>query len=103
METTLDRHLETTPGVCAGKPRIAGTRITVADIVTLHLRLAHSLEEVAGKYDLSLAAVYAAMAYYHDHRQAIDRSIEEDRAFVEALRGQNPSLLKARLESLRRG
>ena len=52
------------------------------------------LEEIAGKYDLSLAAVYAAIAYYYDHRTDIDRSIKEDVAFAEAFQRDYPSPLK---------
>lgn len=52
MEVVLDCHIEITPDVRGGRPRIAGTRITVADIVIMHLRLGQSLEEIAGKYDL---------------------------------------------------
>ncbi|MFN8455241.1 MAG: DUF433 domain-containing protein [Anaerolineae bacterium] len=101
MEAVLDRYIEITPGVRSGKPRLANTRLTVADIVLMHLRLGQSLEEIAGKYELSLAAVYAAMAYYHDHRVAIDQSIEEDVAFAEAFRHNNPSPLQDKLKALR--
>jgi len=59
--------------VRSGKPRLASTRITVADVVLMNLRLDLSLEEIAATYDLPLAAVYAAMAYYHDHRDDIGR------------------------------
>ena len=64
------RHIKSTPEVRGGKPHITGSRITVADIVLMHLRLGQSLEEIAGKYELPLAAVYAAIAYYFDHRAA---------------------------------
>ncbi len=101
MKTRLNRHIETTPRVRGGKPYIAGTRITVADIVLMHLRLGQSLEEIAGKYDLSLAAVHAAMAYYYDHQVEIDRSIEEDATFAEAFRRNNPSPLKEKLKIIR--
>jgi uncharacterized protein (DUF433 family) len=36
-------HIEVTPGVRGGKPRIAGTRITVADVVLLHRRMGRAL------------------------------------------------------------
>jgi uncharacterized protein (DUF433 family) len=62
MATTLNHHIESTPNVCSGKPRIARTRITIADIVITFLRMGQSLEIVAGKYDLAPAAVYAAMS-----------------------------------------
>jgi len=66
----------------------------------MHLRLGQSLEEIAGRYQLDLAAVFAAVAHYYDHREEIDRGIEEDEAFAEAFRGSNPSLLRARLKAL---
>jgi uncharacterized protein (DUF433 family) len=103
MEAVLDRHIEITSEVRGGRPRIAGTRITVADIVIMHLRLGQSLEEIAGKYNLDLADVYAAMTYYYDHRSEIDGSIEADEAFAEAFRRNNPSLLQARLKALQSG
>lgn len=101
-ETILDRHIEVIPAVRGGKPHLAGTRITVDDVVLMHFRLGQSLEEIAGKYDLSLAAVYAAMAYYYDHRDEINQRIEEDEAFVEAFRRENPSPLQEKLRALSR-
>jgi uncharacterized protein (DUF433 family) len=103
MEVVLDKHIEITPDMRGGKPRIVGTRITVSDVVLMNLRLGQSLEEIAGKYDLPLAAVYAAIAYYHDHRAEVDRTIEEDVAFAEAFRRNNPSLLQEKLKALSRG
>jgi uncharacterized protein (DUF433 family) len=103
MQTVMKQHIETNPEVRGGKPYISGTRITVADIVLMHLRLGQSLEEIAGKYDLSLAAVHAAMVYYYDHRVEIDSSIEEDAAFAEAFRRNNPSPLKEKLKALSHG
>ena len=100
MEAVLDKHIEITPEVRGGEPRIANTRITVADVVLMHLRLGQSLEEIAGTYDLPLAAVYAAVAYYYDHRDAIDNCIEEDLAFAEAFRLNNPSPLQEKLKAL---
>jgi uncharacterized protein (DUF433 family) len=99
IEAVLDRHIEITPGVRGGKPRITGTRITVADVVLMHWRLGISLEEIAGKYDLPLAAVYAAMSYYYDHQREIDQCIEEDKAFSESFRSNNPSLLQEKLKA----
>lgn len=84
MTTTLDQHIAITPGIAGGKPRIAGHRITVQDIVIWHERLGRNADEIAIEYGLSLANVYAAPAYYFDHRADIDRSIEESNAFIEA-------------------
>ncbi len=97
--TTLDKHIEITPGVAGGKPRIAGHRITVQNIAIWHERLGRSANEIATEYDLTLADVYAALAYYFDHREEIDRSIEESNAFAEALRQQTPSKLQQKLRA----
>ena len=101
MAAILDRFIEQTPGTRGGKPRISGTRITVGDIKVMYLNLGQSLEEIAATYDLPLSAVYAAMAYYYDHQAEMDRAIADDRAYVEAMRAQTPSLLQERLRSLK--
>ena len=98
---SLDRHIEQTPGVAGGKPRIAGHRITVQDIAIWHQRMGKSVEEICADYDLGLADVHAALAYYFDHRDEIDRSIAEGDAFVDALRRSTPSVLEKRLKELR--
>lgn len=103
IEMVLNGHIEVMPTVRGGKPHLAGTRITVDDVVVMHYRLGQSLEEIAGKYDLSLAAVYSAMAYYYDHRDEIDRRVQEDQAFVEAFRRANLSPLQEKLQALRYG
>lgn len=83
---SLDQRIEQTEGVCGGKPRVAGHRITVQDIAVWHERGGWSVDEIASEYDLSLADVYAALAYYFAHRERIDRSIEESKAFVEEMK-----------------
>ncbi len=96
MDTVLG-HIASTPGVAGGKPRVAGHRITVQDVVLWHERLALSADEIATEHGLSLADVYAALAYYYDHREEIDRAIAGDEAFVAALRQSIPSKFRARL------
>jgi uncharacterized protein (DUF433 family) len=59
----LDHHIEITPGIAGGKPRIAGHRITVQNIAIWHERMGKSADEIA-EYDLTLGDVYAALAYY---------------------------------------
>ena len=97
---TLNKHIEITPGISGGKPRIAGCRITVENIVIWHERLGRSADEIASDYDVTLADVYAALAYYFDHQNEIDQSIEKSRVFVESLRqkfsSKIPQLFKIR-------
>lgn len=101
MAGTLNDHIEVTPGVAGGSARIAGRRITVRDVVIWHERLGRTPDEIAADHELTLADVYAALAFYFDHRTEIDRNIEADQAFVEALREQTPSKLARLLRDLR--
>ena len=97
---TVASHIEMTPGVCGGKPRIAGTRIRVQDIAIWHERMNLSADEIASQYpQVSVADVYAALAYYHDHRDQIDRQMAQGQAIVEELKRQYPSKLQAKLEA----
>ena len=63
-----------------------------------HERMGKEADEIAAEYDVTLADVYAALAYYFDHRSEIDRTIEESAAFVEALRQRSPSKLQLKLQ-----
>jgi len=95
---TWHQHIEITPGISGGKPRIAGHRITVENIVIWHERMGKSADEIATEYDLTLADVYTALAYYFDHRTEIDQSLEESRTFVKILRQQTSSKLSEKLQ-----
>jgi uncharacterized protein (DUF433 family) len=88
-------HIEITPGVCGGKPRIAGTRIRVQDVVIWHEEGGRSPDEIVSQYPhLALADVYAALAYYYDRRDEIRRQIDEDDAFVREEMAKSESVLK---------
>lgn len=95
---TLDAHIEVTPGVVGGKPCVAGRRIAVHHIVRWHERQGRSAEEIAAEHDLSLADVYAALAYYHDHRDAINRELYEDEAYAEAFERTLAARLSRRVD-----
>jgi uncharacterized protein (DUF433 family) len=98
---TLDQHIEITPGIAGGKPRIAGRRITVSNIAMWHDRMGKSADEIATEYDLSLADVHAALAYYFDHRIEIDQRINDSKKFLDALHEGTPSKLKQKLQDNR--
>ena len=91
----ISEHIEITPGTCGGKPRIAGHRITVQNIVIWHERLGMSPEEIIYHHpSITLADVYAALAYYHDHLQEIRQQIREGEAFAKEMQGKNPSIFE---------
>ncbi|MCQ3931835.1 MAG: hypothetical protein DPW16_15390 [Chloroflexi bacterium] len=68
--------IESTPNVLGGKPRIAGTRIRVQDIVGYHLLGGWSVERVAEELNITPAEIHAALSYYYSHHDEIDRDIE---------------------------
>ena len=81
-------HIESTPGTCGGKPRIAGTRIRVQDIV-FWTEEGRSPDEIVSSFPhLTLADVYAALAYYHDNRSLIDQNIRDDDALASGLKAE---------------
>ena len=78
MANNLDSLLTEDPNIRNGRPRIAGSGITVHRIAIWY-RLGHSAEEIARQYPhLSLEGVYAALAFYHANRDTIDADIEAD-------------------------
>jgi uncharacterized protein (DUF433 family) len=92
--SVVDKHIEITPGVCGGKARIAGHRIRVQDVVVWHEYQGLSPDEIVAQFpQIALADVYAALAYYHDHREEIHREMEEAEELVERLMKDNPSRL----------
>lgn len=86
-ETATDR-IQITPGVRGGKPRIANTRITVADIVIWTEQGQSTDEIVTGYPQLTLADVHTALAYYYSNQAAIDQQIHDSEMFAEDLRLQ---------------
>jgi uncharacterized protein (DUF433 family) len=93
-------HITSTPGVCGGRPCIAGSRIRVQDIYVWHERQGQSPDEIVARFpQISLADIYAALAYLWDHRDSILRDLEEERVAVEAMKAQNPSKLQQKLKA----
>ena len=90
----VGEQIEITPGVCGGKPRIAGHRFRVMDIAVAHEQEGMSPEEILTTYpSLTKAGIRAALAYFLDHRAEIERDIAEERRYVEEVRRSNPSHL----------
>jgi uncharacterized protein (DUF433 family) len=88
-------HIEMTPGVCGGKPRIAGHRIKVQHVAVWHERMGMTPEQIVADYPtLTLAEVYAALSYYHDHREQIEADIREGEEFADKLRAGAPSVFE---------
>ena len=87
MPTALDTMLAKTADVCGGQIRIDGTRITVHRIAVLY-KQGCSPEQIIETYPhLSLAQVYAAIAYYHANREEIESDLAaQDKRYDELSR-----------------
>lgn len=91
MATVEIQHIEMTPGTCGGKPRVAGTRIRVQDIV-VWTEQGQSPDEIVTAFPhLTLADVHAALAYYHDHRAQIDDDLRRAEELIDRMMA-NPDL-----------
>ena len=77
MQTAIDigALIVQTPGICGGRPRIAGTRITVQNIAIDFNAGMKPESIVAERTHLTQAQVYAALAYYYANKEAIDAEI----------------------------
>jgi uncharacterized protein (DUF433 family) len=99
MTAVSSEHIQITPGVCGGKPRIAGHRIRVQDVVIWYERQGMSPDEIIYHYpSITLADVHAALAYYYDHLEEIRQQIRESEEFASRLASETPSVLQRKLK-----
>ncbi len=78
---------------------IAGTTTKVVQLVAEKLAYGWSPEELHFQHSyLTLGQIYSALAYYADHKEALDHEMAERLANVESIqRAHGPSALAARL------
>ncbi|MBC8871474.1 MAG: DUF433 domain-containing protein [Planctomycetes bacterium] len=80
MPTVLETTLVRTPGVCGGRLRIDGTRMTVNQIVTLY-KQGLSAEEIAEQYpQRSLSDISTVLAWCHANQEEFDAELAEEAA-----------------------
>jgi uncharacterized protein (DUF433 family) len=73
------------PDVRGGRARIAGTGVTVRRVVEWY-KLAYSPEEIAHEIGhVTLAQVFAALAYYHANREEIEADLANEKDVAERL------------------
>jgi uncharacterized protein (DUF433 family) len=85
-----------TPDIHGGRPRITGTGVTVRRIVGWY-KLGLSPEEIADEFGhLSLAAVHAALAYYHANRDAVEADLAAEEAEADRLDQERRPTTRAR-------
>jgi len=88
-----------------GRPWIDDTNVKVIEVVLDHLGYGWNAETIQENHPhLSLAQVYAALAWYYDHQAEMDAEVARQDERVQALRDTAaPSPLQRRLSASRRG
>jgi uncharacterized protein (DUF433 family) len=98
-ESIMDQkvHITRAEGVCGGKPCVTSSRIRVQDIYVWHELQGRSPDEIVSDFpSLTLADVYAALAYFWDHRDTILEDMARDDAVVKQAKAEHPTRLRAR-------
>ena len=74
-----------TPDIRGGRARISGTGVTVRRIVEWY-KLGYTPEEIAHEIGhITLAQVFAALAYYHANREEIEADLATEKDVAEQL------------------
>src|ERR1043165_9782780 len=100
VETALHIRLDE-----KGRPCIDDTNVKVVEVVLDHIAYGWNAETIHENHPhLSLAQVYAALAWYYDHQAEMDAEIDQQDERIRALRAAiQPSSLQRRLAAQRRG
>lgn len=80
MPSTSYRYLVNLPDVCGGQTIVEGTRVGVHDVVGLIINGVSVDDALRSFPNLTRAQVYECLAYYEDHRAAIDALIAQQMA-----------------------
>ena len=84
---------------CMSEPHIRGRRISVRQVYALVEKREEAPEAVADRYDLDVADVHHALAYYHDHpremrevKQTREDAIESFHEMIDRPEGVDPDM-----------
>jgi uncharacterized protein (DUF433 family) len=99
--STVDRSNEesgemivSTPGTCGGKPRIAGHRIRVQDVVIWKEHMGMTIDEILSSYPtMTPEKIAVALQYYQTHREEIERGLKEDEEFADQIEADMKTVL----------
>lgn len=92
-------HIELTP---EGVPILTGTQTKVVEIVLDRLAHHWDADEIKRQHPhLGLAQIHAALAYYYDHQDELDRDIHERLQRAERIQTElGPSSIRLKLKRL---
>ena len=91
---SIDNRIVFDKDILGGQPHIAHRRIRVKDIVQWYDLLKMDADEIAATYELELADVFVALAYYYHNRVALQQIWAQEELLVDELRTSMPSKIK---------
>src|SRR5438046_2325375 len=99
MTNVIVQHIAKTPGLCGGRACIAGHRVRVGDLVVWHEKRGYAPDEIVAMFPgITLADVYAALAYYFDNRQEIEDEFQKDEEWAGWMKANVPSKIPPELK-----
>jgi uncharacterized protein (DUF433 family) len=99
MTGVSTEHIEIVEGAGGPKARIKGHNVRVIDVADWYYGQKWSPEEIVENIPtITIADIFDALAYYHDHRDELEAKRARDDAFVEEFMRANPG----RLEEIKR-
>ena len=76
------------PKVRGGHPCIVGTGLRVMDLVMEQQRGEKDPEKIAALYEIPTREVQAALAYYFEHKEEIDKDIQKDDNYIRHVKAE---------------
>jgi uncharacterized protein (DUF433 family) len=96
MDNRFRVHIDFKPNNPRQVPKIVGSRIRVEDVKIWYEEMGMSSDEIADSYPtITMADIHAALAYYWDNKERLDRFYAEEEAWVEELMRAHPNTLSS--------
>jgi uncharacterized protein (DUF433 family) len=85
MATDIGTLIVRSPDIRGGRPRLAGSGVTVRRVVAWY-RPGLNAEEIAARIGhVAVGQIYAGLAYYHANRDEIEADLATEEALTAAL------------------
>ena len=98
--TEIGSLIERSAEIRGGRPRIAGTGVTVRRIVGWYKQGLTPSQITDALPHLSLAQIYAALTYYHANREEIEADLAQEQADAERLEHEHYRTERVQCERL---
>lgn len=74
------------PEVRGGQPLVVGTTLRVSDLAAYHTLAGLTADQLSVQFELDMARVHAALAYYYQNKPTIDAEIRSNADLSEVFR-----------------